>query len=134
MISFEESTRLIRMRERLRASTYHEARKDGHGKSSEGAVSISFNLPPVVGDSEAPYWAVEVFSYVLGPSRLHTFQGATAGEAIGKAEDAVGKWCFLSEMEMFEHRYATEDQWDDHYENLPKGDEPRAIRSDAQRD
>lgn len=106
MISFEESIRLVRIQERLRNATYHELRKDGHHKSSEGAMSISFNLPPVVGDKDAPYWTVEAYSYLLCPDgRSQTWIGVTAGEAIGKAEDAVAKWCFAAEMEQFERRF-----------------------------
>lgn len=109
MISFDEAARLVRVQERLRAATYHELNKEGCGKSSEGAMSISFNLPPVVGDERAPYWAVEAYSYLLNPDgRLAQWTGATAGEAIGKAEDAVKKWCFASEMEIFESRFDAE--------------------------
>ena len=106
MLSFEEAVRLVRIQERLRNATYHELRKDGHHKSSEGGMSISFNLPPIVGDDKAPYWAIEAYSYVLCPDgRSETWMGQTAMEAIGKAEDAVAKWCFASEMEQFEQRF-----------------------------
>jgi hypothetical protein len=102
-ISFEEAARFIRVQERLRSATWHELRKEGGGKSSEGAMSLSFNLPPVVGDDKEPYWAVEAYSYLLCPqARSETWIGKSAGEAIGKAEDDVEKWCFAAEMEMFE--------------------------------
>ena len=55
MISFEESVRLVRVQERIRSATYHEIKKDGHHKSSEGAVTLSFVLPPVVGDDRDQY-------------------------------------------------------------------------------
>lgn len=106
MISFEESVRLVRIQERLRNATYHELRKDGHHKSSEGAMSISLNLPAVVGDKEAPYWAVEAYSYLLCPDgRSKTWTGASAAEAISKAEDDVKSWCFAAEMEQFAGRF-----------------------------
>jgi len=102
MISFDEATRFIRMQERLRNATYHEMRKDGMHKSSEGAMSISFNLPPVVGDERDPYWSVEAYSYLLcTDGRSQTWIGKSAGEAIGKAEDAVANWCMSAEMEQF---------------------------------
>ena len=110
MASFDDAVRLVLIQERLRRATYHELTKDGHHKSSEGAVSLSFNLPPVVGDEKAPYWAVEAYSYLLCPdSRSGTWIGKTAGEAIGKAEDAIGKWCLASEMEQFESRFGSPD-------------------------
>ena len=103
MINFEDTARLVRMQERLRNATYHEIRKDGHHKSSEGALSISFNLPAVVGDEEAPYWAIEAYSYLLCPEgRVKTWMGRTATEAIGKAEDDIRQWCMGAEMEQFE--------------------------------
>ena len=106
MISFEETFRLVRIRERIRNATYHELKKDGHHKSSEGAMSISFNLPAIFGDEE-PYWAVEAYSYVLcDEGRSKTWIGKTPAEAIAKAEDDVEKWCFESEMEQFEGRFS----------------------------
>lgn len=103
MIGFEEALRLARLQERIRSATYHELRKDGHHKSDEGFVSLAINLPPVVGGERAPYWTVEVWSYLLCPEgRSKTWRGLSPAEAIGKAEDAVGDWCFMPEMEMFE--------------------------------
>lgn len=103
MIDFSEAVRLARLQERVRTATYHEMRKDGHHKSSEGHVSLAFNLPAVVGDERDPYWSLEVYSYLLCPdARSETWTGKSAAEVISKAEDAVGKWCFRSEMEMFE--------------------------------
>lgn len=105
MITFEDGVRLVRIQERLRSATYHEISKDGHHKSGEGAVTLSFCLPPVVSDERDAYWAVEVYSYLLCPgARSETFIGKSASEAISKAEDAIAKWCFGSEMEQFEQR------------------------------
>lgn len=103
MIDFSEGVRLARLQERLRAATYHQLRKDGHHKSSEGAVSLSFNLPAVVSDERDPYWSLEVYSYLLCPdARSKTWIGKSAAEVISKAEDGVHDWCFAAEMEMFE--------------------------------
>jgi hypothetical protein len=58
---------------------------DGHCKSSEGAIDIS--LPPFFwreGEDREP--AVEVYSYVLGPSRSHWFN--TIDDALAE----VRKW------------------------------------------
>lgn len=111
MMTFDETTRFIRIQERLRNATYHELRKDGHHKSSEGALSIAFCLPPVVGDKEGPSWVVEAYSYLLCPDgRSGSWSGKTAAEAIAKAEDAMDKWCFASEMEQFSGEYETDDE------------------------
>ena len=108
MIDFEISQRLVRMQERLRTATFHEIRDGGGHKRSEGAVSLAFCLPPVVGDREAPHWEVAVYSYVLGPDRNHLFTATSALEAIAKAEDAVATWCARPEMEMFEAAFKPE--------------------------
>ena len=106
MLTFEETARFIKIQERLRNATYHELSKDGGGKSSEGALSISFCLPPVVGDERQPYWSVETYSYLLNPDgRTKSWEGRSAVEAIGKAEDAIASWCMMSEMEQFEARF-----------------------------
>jgi hypothetical protein len=113
MIPFDEAFRLVRIRERIRNATYHELQKDGHHKSGEGAMSISFNLPAIFGD-EKPYWAVEAYSYVLCPEgRSKTWIGQTAAEAIAKAEDDVAKWCFEAEMEQFSGRFDPPEDGDD---------------------
>jgi len=102
MLTFEESIRFVRIQERLRIATFHEIRKDGGHKSSEGAMSISFVLPPVLDDDRSPYWTVEAYSYLLNPEgRIKRWSGKTASEAISKAEDGVESWCHISEMESF---------------------------------
>lgn len=103
MIDFAEAVRLARLQERLRHATYHAIREDGHHKSSEGAIELSFCLPPVVGDERDPYWSLEVYSYLLiKEGRTQTFIGKSAAEVISKAEDAADQWCFRAEMNAFE--------------------------------
>lgn len=102
MIAFEEAARLVRLQERIKSATLHELKKDGHHKSSEAAMSISFSLPAMFADDQRPYWAVEAYSYILCPQgRSDTWIGRSASEAISKAEDAVSQWCMSSEMEQF---------------------------------
>ena len=58
---------------------------DGYCKSSEGAITIS--IPPYFWREEGPVVpAVEVWSYVLGPSRSHWFDN------VDKALAAVREW------------------------------------------
>lgn len=102
MLSFDIAFRLAQLQARLKAATYHELRKDGHHKSSEGALSLSFSLPPVVGDRRDSYWTVEAYSYLLCPSgRQDSWSGKSPEEALAKAEDDIGEWCRSAEMEMF---------------------------------
>jgi hypothetical protein len=59
---------------------------DGHCKSSEGAIALQF--PPFFWREDEPDRepSVEIYSYVLGPSRLHHFKNST--EALAE----VRKW------------------------------------------
>lgn len=103
MISFDDTVRLVRLQERLRNSTYHRINKGDAYKSSEGAVSITMHMPPVVGDDRDHYWSVEAWSYLLNDEgRNKSWIGKSASEAISKAEDGVKRWCMMAEMEMFE--------------------------------
>lgn len=108
MLSFDETRRIIQLRERVRTSTYEAMKGDGHHKSGEGSVSVSFCLPNIF-DGDTPSWLVGVYSYVLGPNRNHIFHGKTLPEALAKAEDAVGEWCMPWEMRMFEREAGIED-------------------------
>jgi hypothetical protein len=106
MIDFEVATRLIAIRERLRAATWRCIKKDGHHKMDEGSVSLSFHMPPVVGDERENTWSVSVYSYVLNPDgRIGEWSGRTSLEAIAKAEDEIARWCFASELEEFEEQF-----------------------------
>lgn len=103
MIDFTDSVRLVRLQERIRSATYHAIRQAGLHKSSEGHISLAFNLPPVVGDERDPYWTLEVYSYLLiDDGRTKTFTGRSAAEVISKAEDAANLWCMGAEMAAFE--------------------------------
>lgn len=110
MINFEISQRLVRMHERLRACTYSAIRRDGHHKSSEGCISLSFNLPAVVSDEKDPYWVVEVYSYLFCPgAREESFRGKTALEAIAKAEGALDRWLMAEEMSIWSRDMGMDD-------------------------
>src|SRR5690606_1576482 len=86
-----------------RSATYHELRKDAPHKSMEGAVSVAFNLPPVVGDKDEPYWVIEAYSYLLCPNgRNQSWKGRTLNDALALAEAAIDEWCSPAEMEQFE--------------------------------
>lgn len=69
-----ESQQLAEIRRLLtEAYEHYFANSDGYCKSSEGAISIHY--PPYFWreeEYEAP--SVEIYSYVLGPSRQHHFK------------------------------------------------------------
>lgn len=68
---------------RLHDEAYEHAMQfDGHHKSSEGYVSVSFGtiFDRYEGLRPGQVNGVEIFSYVLGPSRLHDFD--TLDEAL----------------------------------------------------
>lgn len=112
MIDFDTAVRLGLLQERIRNATWWTIKNDGGPhKSSEGAITLSFVLPPVVGDDRDPYWTVELWSYLLcEEGRRKTVSGKTAAEAISKAEDVAEVWCFAAEMAQFEQRMGVPDE------------------------
>lgn len=76
---------------------YFDHSDDGHCKSAEGAISVHY--PPFFWlEGENPEPGVSIYSYVLGPSRLHDFA------SIDAALDEVRRW-HREEME-FDHEAA----------------------------
>lgn len=71
---------------------------DGYHKSSEGLIEVvtcydnMFGAKPEYVGSKPIYFMVKVYSYVLGPSRMHEFDGKTFEEAYKKAYEAVTGW------------------------------------------
>lgn len=73
------------------AYEHYFANSDGHCKSSEGAIAVHY--PPFFWREDEPDQepSVEVYSYVLGPSRSHYFKNSA------EALTEVRKW-HASEM------------------------------------
>lgn len=61
----------------------HLIHLDGHCKSSEGAVEVS--IPPFSWREESVTPSVGVYSYLMGPSRMHYFD--TVDEALATVRD-----------------------------------------------
>lgn len=103
MITVQEMTDLTEL-QRLMDEAYEHyfATGDGHCKSSDGYVGLHFNN---VHDRRAgePFRvdSVEVYSYVLGPSRTHRFPSTDGALA------AVREW-HAQEMAT---DYAEEEDW-----------------------
>lgn len=88
MITVQETTDLTELQQLMdEAYEHYFAGSDGHCKSSEGYVGLAFNN---VHDRRAgePFRidSVEVYSYVLGPSRTHHFPSTAVALA------AVREW------------------------------------------
>ncbi len=59
---------------------------DGHCKTSEGWIDLSFGDYWQDKNCECKITGVQIYSYVLGPSRLHYF------DSLDEALDAVIQW------------------------------------------
>ncbi|MFE8916831.1 hypothetical protein [Streptomyces globisporus] len=83
MISEQEAKDLSEIQRLLDEAYDHYFKySDGYCKSSEGHIALNFNHYFERRDGEAPgIKSVEIYSYVFGPSRLHTF--ASTADALG---------------------------------------------------
>jgi hypothetical protein len=87
---------------------------DGHCKSAEGQISVHFGNYWTDGD-DLVIRSVEIYSYVLGPSRSHFF------DTIDEALETVKKW-HHNEMN-FDYEQAEKDEaeyWENYYKQYPK--------------
>jgi len=75
---------------------------EGHCKSSEGYISIKERFPTYWDYGKNSTWEVEVFSYVFGPYRMHTFEGKTKEDALLEALKDVKKWMKETEWNLWE--------------------------------
>lgn len=92
MISFDEAFRAARLQELVKWGTLEAMKEDGHHKSSEAYMEVGYCLPGMFSNDDRPYWQVQIYSYVLGPSRMHSWTGKTLDAAMALAEDAVKEW------------------------------------------
>ena len=83
--------RLFAYRQRLFKAIENQLALDGCCKSVEGAVSV--HMPDHFTErDEQPQWVVEVYVYVLGPSRNYSFSGSNLDECLDKADAALADW------------------------------------------
>jgi len=75
----------------------NDSKKDGHHKSNEGYIGFStaypnwFHAEDYLND-EPEIFAVEVYSYLFGESRLHTFK------SLSEAWETVKNWKYETEV------------------------------------
>jgi len=75
---------------------------DGHHKSYEGAMALSFNYDDyftVESPEEIGEVVITLDCYVLGPSRHYRWSGKTIDEAVSKARVEFDSW--LLEVESY---------------------------------
>lgn len=101
MMDFDSAFRAARLQELVKWATLEALKEDGHHKSSEGYMEIGYCLPGMFSNNELPYWQVQIYSYVLGPSRMHSWTGATLDAAMALAEAAVKEWTEEYKMKAF---------------------------------
>jgi hypothetical protein len=79
--------KLIKIRQLLKEAYDHYFEySDGHSKSSEGSISIEFGDYWSDKECEGKITGVNIYSYVLGSSRLHYFDN------LDKALETVVQW------------------------------------------
>ena len=97
--SEKEKTMLVTMRKHL--AELHQAWRDdpdcdGHCKSNEGYIGVLFRLDnwhecdskQEYADKEPVLSYIEIYSYLFGPHRLHSF------DTIGEAYNEVMTWTY----------------------------------------
>lgn len=108
MMDFDAAFRAARLQELVKWGTLEAMKDDSMHKSSEAYMEIGYCMPGMFSDGQQPYWQVQIYSYVLGPNRMHSWTGKTLGEAMSKAEDAVEQWTMEYKMRAFERDMGNE--------------------------
>jgi hypothetical protein len=79
--------KLLKIRTLLKeAYDYYFQHSDGHCKSSEGHISLDFGNYWEDKECELKITGIQIYSYVLGPDRLHYFK------SLDNALDTVVQW------------------------------------------
>jgi len=101
MLTLEDLQKLQEMAKLLDEALMHVLEFDGHCKSDEGYIELSFNNSFDRDRYEEPLQitTVTVYSYRLGPSRLHHF------DSVDAALTAVKSWYIEAMDETGEDRW-----------------------------
>lgn len=103
MISFEQAQRLSRLQNRVWNALGEALREDGHRKSSDGMITVSFQMPPAFDWNAAPTWQISLWSYVLLPDgREKIFEAPTFEGVLSQAEAFAGTICMEWEFRQFD--------------------------------
>lgn len=102
MMDFDTAIRIAKLQELVKWGTLEALKEDGCHKSSEAYMEIGYCLPGMFSDDERSYWQVQIYSYVLGPNRMHSWTGKSLDAALALAEAAVGEWTYEYKMRAFD--------------------------------
>ena len=107
--------KLLEIRRLLKEAYDHYFKHgDGHCKSAEGQISVHFGNYWEDGD-DLIVRSVEIYSYVLGPTRSHYF------DSLDEALETVKKW-HKNEM-TYDYEQAEKDEqeyWENYYKKYPE--------------
>jgi hypothetical protein len=87
----------------VRREIGEELKRDGYHKRNEGACAYSVSLPPVVDWTDAPdpfqrqpemepLHTLDLYSYVIGPSRTYRWEAGTAEALFEAATREFMRW------------------------------------------
>ena len=76
----------------LAALRLHWDADDGYRKTADGQLRVELPAAPFLGEPPHERPVVSIYSYSLGPSRMHTFGGETLADAAVAACRAVAAW------------------------------------------
>lgn len=91
LLSVEDIAKLEEIRYLHDTALARSLKRDGHSKSSEGSLTIELGTYWARADGDNPKPGVSLYSYVLGPSRMHHFG------TIDRALETVRGW-YATEM------------------------------------
>jgi hypothetical protein len=113
----KDQEKLLKIRKLLKEAYdhYFEFSEDGHCKSSEGHISVDFGNYWEDKNCELKITGVNIYSYVLGPSRSHYFKD------LDNALESVVEWHRL-EMEDDYDKDVLEEAayWNDYFKKHPE--------------
>ena len=108
--------KLLEIRKLLKeAYDHYFDNSDGHCKSAEGHIDLEFGNYWTDKNCEMKVTSVNIYSYVLGPTRNHSF------DSIDEALETVKKW-HKNEIE-FDYEQSEKDEqeyWDNYYKKHPE--------------
>lgn len=113
MMSADQAFRLARLQSRIWNALAEALREDGHRKSSDGIIEVSYLLPAAFNYDEQPSWMLTIHSYVLCEGgRREDFTAPTFEGALSQAEAYANKICMGWEMRAFDREVRPQDEED----------------------
>ena len=88
--------------------------EDGYCKNTEGRFSILYPDYHEANNKESE-WTVELYCYVVGPSRSYLWTGSTLIEAVNKAEKEIKEWIKEDKNRMLSDPFFSKDDIDSCY-------------------